>query len=96
MNFRSEREIAGEHVELKYCERCGGLFLRAPAASIVHCAGCAFRLQAEPDVTPVNAPGRWRSRRNARLSSGPKPGQRQLQRTIISNLQGVARETLPC
>lgn len=28
-------------LELKYCERCGGLWLRPKGSEIIFCAGCA-------------------------------------------------------
>ena len=28
-------------LELKYCERCGGLWLREQGSSMVYCIGCA-------------------------------------------------------
>lgn len=40
MNFISmirQEEVA---VELKYCERCGGLWLRRPGQDIVYCGRC--------------------------------------------------------
>jgi len=29
------------HLELKYCERCGGLWLRFTGSDLVFCASCA-------------------------------------------------------
>ncbi len=40
MNFISmirQEELA---VELKYCERCGGLWLRRPGQDVVYCERC--------------------------------------------------------
>ena len=30
------------HLELKYCERCGGLWLRLTGSELVFCASCAL------------------------------------------------------
>jgi len=54
---RPEIEIL--QLELKYCERCGGLWLRLKGRCDVYCASCAL---AMTDVT-----ARHRSRRPARL-----------------------------
>jgi hypothetical protein len=32
------------HFELKYCERCGGLWLRPCAAAAVYCSPCARQM----------------------------------------------------
>lgn len=32
------------HVELKYCERCGGLWLRPCGSQCVYCAMCALAM----------------------------------------------------
>ena len=37
-------------VELKYCERCGGLWLRPRGRDGVYCANCRARLQARVNV----------------------------------------------
>lgn len=48
MNFISEpgKEVA---VELKYCERCGGLWLRPQGGEGVYCPGCCVRLAGLPE-----------------------------------------------
>jgi hypothetical protein len=40
MNFMDKIECTDTEVELKYCERCGGLFLRLLGANLVYCAAC--------------------------------------------------------
>lgn len=44
MNFIDRVEGLEERGELKYCERCGGLFLRRLLESHVYCAVCAVYL----------------------------------------------------
>jgi hypothetical protein len=40
MNFISMIRQEEMAVELKYCERCGGLWLRRPRQDVVHCGRC--------------------------------------------------------
>jgi hypothetical protein len=49
MNFIGKMEGPGIQVELKYCERCGGLWLRPQGADGVYCASCRVRLAALPN-----------------------------------------------
>ena len=45
-------------LELKYCERCGGLWLRPQLAETVYCASCAEAMRELPPVgggTPSGA-----------------------------------------
>lgn len=44
MNFISFVREGDVAVELKYCERCGGLWLRAAGNDGVHCRKCAVRM----------------------------------------------------
>lgn len=48
MNFIGEIEGETMQVELKYCERCGGISLRLQGADVVYCAGCRVRLEVKP------------------------------------------------
>jgi hypothetical protein len=47
MNFINTFEGLETRLELKYCERCGGLFLRQPANSQIYCSACAQRFQEQ-------------------------------------------------
>ena len=40
MNFISMTRQDDVAVELKYCERCGGLWLRRPGQDVVYCGRC--------------------------------------------------------
>lgn len=55
MNFIGDLEDPEIKVELKYCERCGGLWLRRRGADGVYCGSCCVRLAALPNVeeTPL-------------------------------------------
>lgn len=48
MNFISMLEATGLAVELKYCERCGGLWLRPQGDSEVYCESCRMRMADMP------------------------------------------------
>jgi hypothetical protein len=48
MNFISWMEGPKTQVELKYCERCGGLWLRPQGDSEVYCGTCRLRLAEMP------------------------------------------------
>jgi DNA-directed RNA polymerase subunit RPC12/RpoP len=57
MNFISmikQEEVA---MELKYCERCGGLWLRPQGGDGVYCPGCYLRMAALPRPTMRPRPG---------------------------------------
>lgn len=88
MNFIGRMEGQEMQVELKYCERCGGLWLRPQRTEGVYCASCQARLAARP--TPEAAPTRKARRRSARPGGfcAEKVGLQNAAR--IERLQGVA------
>ncbi len=92
MNFIGRMEGQEIQVELKYCERCGGLWLRPQGTEGVYCSSCRVRLEAMPN--PGEAPPRKARRRKARGQGKnvPNDAQREdLQRPArIEYLQGVA------
>lgn len=91
MNFISKIESAEVQVELKYCERCGGLFLRLQAAEVVYCSSCTARLAAQPDFAAALSPASPRRARNPRMVKGPKLRDQELQGAAqIEYLQGLA------
>jgi Zn-finger nucleic acid-binding protein len=91
MNFIGMIESSQVQVELKYCERCGGLFLQPQGTDLVYCAGCAARLAAQPEFAEIPTPSARSKKRNPRLVKGPKLRERQLQGAAqIDYLQGVA------
>jgi hypothetical protein len=55
---RRESEQGGVRVELKYCEHCGGLWLRALGAGGVYCDKCQAKVADLP--VPKKKPGRVR------------------------------------
>jgi uncharacterized Zn finger protein (UPF0148 family) len=76
-------------VELKYCERCGGLWLRPRGADGVYCASCRVRLAAMP--SPEEGPPREaRRRRVARLQGTGVPTEVVQNQGRIEYLEGVA------
>jgi len=53
-------------LELKYCERCGALWLRPVGGEQIYCAGCARQMSQLPPVSKVTE--------TARVSQGPQWG----------------------
>ncbi len=88
MNFMGKMEGQEIQVDLKYCERCGGLWLRLQGTSGVYCASCNLRLAARPD--PGEAPPRKPRRRRARPMGMDAERERLQNLTRIECLQGVA------
>jgi uncharacterized Zn finger protein (UPF0148 family) len=86
MNFISAMECQEIHVELKYCERCGGLWLRRQGADGVYCAGCRAHLDAMPN--PGEAPPRKRRARR-KVSAQQRTDTRNEEQG--ENLQNSAR-----
>ena len=70
MRFPSGAKASDVNVELKYCERCGGLFLREPGAGSAFCGKCARHL-ADPMASITRQAGQA-SGRQPRLARGPK------------------------
>ena len=89
MNFMGRMEGQEIQVELKYCERCGGLWLRPRGADGVYCASCRVRLAAMPN--PEEAPPReTRRRRVARVLGTGVPTEVVRNQGRIEYLEGVA------
>ncbi|MFZ3341863.1 MAG: hypothetical protein WA609_12450 [Terriglobales bacterium] len=89
MNFKGTLESGKEKVELKYCERCGGLFLRTPGAGVVYCDGCASRLAGDPNLKAILYSEPRRKSRGARLAGEPKKQLHLRPSGQIEYLQGV-------
>ena len=91
MNFISGIDSAEVQFELKYCERCGGLFLRPQAAEVVYCGVCTSHFTAQPDCSGALSPASPRTARNPRMVKGPKSQKQELQGAAqIEYLQAVA------
>jgi len=88
MNFISKMEGEVIQIELKYCERCGGLWLRPQGTNGVYCGSCRVCLAAMPD--PGEAPPRKTRRRKARLPKAEVPKHDFQSSAQIESLQGVA------
>ncbi len=89
MNLIGRMESQEIRVELKYCERCGGLWLRPQGADGVYCASCRAGLAAMPD--PGEAPPRKaRPRRKARAQEKHLQREDLQSQARIECLQGVA------
>jgi Zn-finger nucleic acid-binding protein len=88
MNFISEMEGEEMRVELKYCERCGGLWLRPQGTEGVYCGGCEERLETMPD--PGEAPSQRSRRRKARLPEAAFESEAHGTEGWLDKLEGVA------
>lgn len=91
MHFISESEVSTIRMELKYCERCGGLFLRPQGASFTCCTPCSTRREAWRSVIKPMDQNRKRPRFTKNKS---RIGVRPIG-VAIDLVLGVA-EVLPC
>ena len=89
MDFIDTMEGSEIQVELKYCERCGGLWLRPQGTNGVYCGGCRACLAAMPDLGQA-PPRKARSRRKARMQGKNVPREDLQSPARIEYLQGVA------
>ena len=98
MNFMSRMKNQGIQLDLKYCERCGGLFLRPTATAGVHCGSCALHLAARPHLAEDLNNGSRRKARKPRMVKGPRPEIMSVNGEVeVGCLQGVAiPEVHPC
>ncbi len=62
MNFTDKIECTDAEVELKYCERCGGLFLRLLGASLIYCGACKAHWAALLPTTDGRRVRKWARR----------------------------------
>ena len=92
MNFMGTREGAETNVELKYCERCGGLFLRARGAGAVYCVGCTSRLAKDLDSEVATYTRKRHKSRRVRVASGARRVPKLQGSGQIECLQAVAIE----
>jgi uncharacterized Zn finger protein (UPF0148 family) len=89
MDYIGTMEGSEIQVELKYCERCGGLWLRPQGTNGVYCASCRVCLAAMPN--PGEAPARKaRSRRKARARASDVQREDLQSSAQMEYLQGVA------
>jgi len=63
MNLMSRMSDQGIQLDLKYCERCGGLWLRPQGTNGVYCASCSEHLAAMPTRGEAPSPKARRRRR---------------------------------
>jgi hypothetical protein len=95
MNLIHKNEGTQIELGLKYCERCGGLFLRPIADDAVHCATCRSRFAALRSATELSGAGQQRGSR--RTKNRTLLGSGNVHEQSISSLHGVAvMEGRPC
>jgi hypothetical protein len=63
---KGDRAGSEMQLELKYCERCGGLWLRPGGGGQIYCAGCARAIAELPAASG-----------KARMPQGPRWGVNQ-------------------
>lgn len=81
MNFIGQTENTLSQRELKYCERCGGLFLRLSSSEIPYCTFCQahWTKLLEMDEVILRKSNKCRIRkRKARVAGDRKRGGIQL------------------
>ena len=78
MNFISMSRSEEPVLELKYCERCGGLWIRRQGQSVVYCGLCRAQVAA---LLSSRSP----RKRGARLPQNP----RRIERLLGIAAQGV-------
>ena len=66
-------------LELKYCERCGGLWLRIVGMPEVYCASCALQVSDLPRTT-------------ARKRGAKLPARRHGDRKQLPNFANISRQ----
>ena len=85
MNFINDLDSTQVRIELKYCERCGGLFFRAPDTNFVYCASCSVRR------TDWNAPVLL-----SRRAAGRAPNASREFQPFVERRQSAARQSGLC
>ena len=88
MDFIGRTEGSEIQMELKYCERCGGLWLRPAGTDGVYCAGCRVCLEAMPKQ--LETLPRKPRRRLAQLQSAEVHGGATSDMCGIDYLEGVS------
>ncbi len=92
MNLIDTIEGPRIRVELKYCERCGGLWLRRLSTDGVYCSGCRAHLAAKPELVEKSTRKacQRKPRRRAIEVNSDSPADGLQATTRIEYLQGVA------
>lgn len=66
------RNVGEKQLELKYCERCGSLWLREQGCGEVYCVKCVPEIEELPP--PKKRPQSVRRGKGPRLPNGPRYG----------------------
>jgi Zn-finger nucleic acid-binding protein len=92
MEFAGSLEGEEIQVELKYCERCGGLWLRAQGTNGIYCVSCCAWLAAarSPARQPLRSRKPWRRKEREPQQSKGVGSERGQNLSEIDYLQGVA------
>jgi hypothetical protein len=78
MKTKAKRDSRQEELrfELKYCERCGGLWLRPAGGGQTYCVGCARQMGELPPPSE--------ERTSSRMQRGPLWAERENDRTVTA------------
>jgi uncharacterized Zn finger protein (UPF0148 family) len=68
MNVTGSEQDQWIRLDLKYCERCGGLFLRSEGTSGVYCGSCSAHFAQRP-APGETSPLKRRRRRTRKASA---------------------------
>jgi hypothetical protein len=77
-------------LELKYCERCGGLLLRRTGEAVVYCGSCAKSVNELPVMKPLGA--RKRDPKLVRTGEARKNPTKSLPATRMGRMWGTVAE----
>ena len=95
MNFIGEIKSTDLELELKYCERCGGVFLRLLGTTFVYCSTCMAHWAALQSTSELSDRDRWRSKRKTRKARVPRSNVKV--GVSINDLHGIASvKVQPC
>jgi len=95
MNFTGQSDSPLIQRELKYCERCGGLFLRPLSTTIAYCTPCqAHWMKLIEEVDIVLRQHNMSQAKGRRVRSAHS---RKRRATLLRTLHGCGfKEVLPC
>jgi hypothetical protein len=91
MNFSQVMEQGDVVVQLKYCERCGGLWLRCAQDGESYCENCRSAMAAWPRVGRRGQQAKTFNHRVHREAPGNR-AVNENEAMVISTLRGVAED----
>lgn len=89
MTFSQVLEQGDVVVQLKYCERCGGLWLRSPQDGESYCENCRAAMAAWPRIGRRGQQAKGSNHRVHRETQGSR-AVHENEAMVINTLRGVA------